>query len=68
MAIITLKKLHTEGRLTLGDILHNSETGDHEFIGATSDGRVIVLDKEKTRHIWTIDFGRDARIVPAREV
>ena len=62
--VITLKRLQQEGRLTLGDTLHHSEAGDHEFIGATSDGRCIVLDSAKIRHIWSIDFGPDCRVVP----
>jgi hypothetical protein len=68
MTTITLKKLQTEGRLSLGDTLHHSETGDHEFIGATEDGKLIVLDGKKTRHFWSIDFGPDSRVVPVAEV
>lgn len=65
--VITLKKLQTEGRLTLGDVLHHSETGEHSFLGATADGRVIALDSDGVRHYWTIDFGPGARIVPVSE-
>lgn len=64
MAIVTLTRLACEGRLTLGDILSHSETGPHEFIGATDDGALIVVDSKGARHYWRIDFGPDARIVP----
>ena len=63
MPTITLKKLHTEGRLTLGDTLHHSETGDHELVGIVDAQTVRVKDAQGNYHRWQIDFGPDARIV-----
>ena len=64
MTVITLKKLHTEGRLSIGDTLHHSETGDHELVAVRDDKRIIVKDRAGQYFIWNLDFGPDARIVP----
>lgn len=65
MTIITLKKLHTEGRLSIGDTLHHSENGDHELASVLDEKRLTVKDKHGRYFTWTIDFGPDARIVQA---
>lgn len=38
MTHITLKELHTEGKLSLGDTLTHSELGDYELVWVFSDG------------------------------
>ena len=63
MILITLKKLQTEGVLSIGDTLNNSETGDHGLINVLVDGRVRVKDCAGDYHIWDIDFGPGARLV-----
>jgi hypothetical protein len=42
MAIVTLKKLYSEGRLSLGDILEHSELGDFEVIRVYPDSTLLV--------------------------
>lgn len=68
MATITLKKLRTEGRLSLGDTLHHSETGDHVLVSVKDDKTLTVKDEAGRYFNWQIDFGPDARIVPAANV
>lgn len=63
MPMITLKKLHTEGRISIGDTLHHSELGDHELIRVRVDGSIIVKDQAGRYFNWTIDFGNSARLV-----
>lgn len=63
MTTITLKKLHTEGRLSISDTLHHSENGDHELIRVRADGSIIVKDQCGRYFNWTIDFGGDAKLV-----
>lgn len=65
MAIITLKKLHTEGRLSIGDTLHSSERGDCELVRVRDEKTIVVKDGAGNYFDWQIDFGADARIVPA---
>lgn len=64
MAIIILKTLQEQGKLTLGDILTHSDNGDHEFIGIDSRGWLIMLDSMGYRHFWNLDFGLNTRIIP----
>lgn len=64
--VITLKKLNTEGRLSIGDILHHNENGDHELVFVRDDKRITVKDTSGKYFTWTIDFGPDTRIVPIK--
>lgn len=63
---ITLKKLHTEGRLSIGDTLHHSEKGDCELIAVRDDKTLTVKSQDGKYWNWPIDFGADAKIVPVR--
>lgn len=62
-AVITLKKLHTEGRLSIGDILNHSERGDHELVSVLDNHRICVKDLQGRYYHWEIDFGPDAKLV-----
>jgi hypothetical protein len=62
-SIITLIRLHTEGRLTIGDVFHHSEKGVHTLINVLDEKRITVKDDKDKYFIWEIDFGDDAQIV-----
>lgn len=65
MSTVTLKILHTEGRLTLGDTLTHSSKGDFVLQRVTADGQLIVsqgLDVAK----WKLDLPEDCKLVQVR--
>lgn len=64
MDTITLKKLHTEGRLSIGDTLHHSRLGDCRLFAVVGESKLRVIDCDGTHHTLTVDFGPGARIVP----
>lgn len=61
--ILTLKKLHTQGRLSIGDTLHFSDHGDCELVAVLSDGRLQCKTSDGRYINAKIDFGPDTRIV-----
>lgn len=63
MAHITLKTLHTEGRLSLGDTLTHCERGDFELVHVYADGSLQVKNAAGEYAVWTLDLPADCRIV-----
>ena len=66
MSTVTLKKLHTEGRLSIGDTLNHDTIGDCELVRVTAGGALIVKDKAGALHSWELDLPAGCRVVPAR--
>jgi hypothetical protein len=63
MAIMTLKKLYQEGRLSRGDTLTHSELGDYELIDVMADGQLVVKNAAGDTQVWKPDFGPDVKVV-----
>lgn len=66
MSTVTLKTLHTEGRLSIGDTLNHDALGDCELIRVTAGGALIVKDQTGAVHSWALDLPAGCRVVPAR--
>jgi len=66
MSTVTLKTLHTEGRLSIGDTLNHDAIGDCELIRVTAGGALIVKDQTGAVHSWEFELPAGCRIVPAR--
>lgn len=66
MAIMTLKKLYQEGRLSIGDTLNHSEKGDYELINVLEDGQLVVKNEQGDTQVWKPDFGPDTKVVPVK--
>lgn len=64
MAIMTLKKLYQEGRLSRGDTLMHSELGDYELIDVMADGQLVVRNAAGDTQVWKPNFGPDTKVVP----
>jgi hypothetical protein len=61
---LTLKKLHTEGRLSLGDTITHSDHGDCELV-CVVDRNTVLLKTSAGEYVrCVVDFGSDAHIVP----
>lgn len=63
MAKVTLKQLHTEGRLSLGDILSHDTLGDFELVNVTVDGQLVVKNQKGEGLVWKLDLPSDCQII-----
>lgn len=61
--LITLKKLHEEGKLSIGDTLYHSELGDFKLLGVQPDGSLYV-GQGSHRTFWKLDLPEGCKIVP----
>ena len=66
MSTVTLKKLHTEGRLSIGDTLNHDTIGDCELIRVTAHGALVVKAHDGALHLWELNLPTGCRVVPAR--
>ena len=66
MSTVTLKKLHTEGRLSIGDTLNHDTIGDCELIRVTAGGALVVKAHDGALHLWELNLPAGCRVVPAR--
>ncbi|MHC0508800.1 hypothetical protein [Achromobacter aegrifaciens] len=57
MSTITMKKLHTEGRLSIGDTITHSERGDCTLIRVREDGSLVVKCPAGKYWNWAVNWG-----------
>lgn len=63
MAIVILKNLYEEGRLTRGDTLTHSEEGDHRFQYVDMDGALVVKNQKDELVRWFVELPEGCKLV-----
>lgn len=64
--IITICLLHTDGRLSIGDLIYHGRLGLCTFVNAIDDGRLLLKTAQGEKHVMQWHHG--GRLVPARAV